>query len=92
MVAAREVIDGRTASCVTPGFVNGHVHITGEPITRGAVPDDTDWHANVFGWLIPTYLAQNRRGRSLSATLCRAGNAAHAAPPTFVEAGTILDL
>jgi cytosine/adenosine deaminase-related metal-dependent hydrolase len=26
---------------VTPGMVNTHIHITGEPLTRGYVPDDT---------------------------------------------------
>ncbi|GIR14268.1 MAG: hypothetical protein CM15mP25_0230 [Gammaproteobacteria bacterium] len=26
---------------LTPGLVNTHIHITGEPITRGYVPDDT---------------------------------------------------
>ena len=57
-VSPREVIEGADRFVVTPGFVNGHVHITGEPITRGSVPDNTDWRTNVFDWLIPTYMAQ----------------------------------
>ena len=68
-VTAREVIDGRDRFVVTPGFVNCHIHITGEPITRGAVPDDTDWRANVFDWLIPTYLVQSPADEQVAATL-----------------------
>ena len=33
---------------VTPGLVNSHIHITGEPLTRGYVPDDTPFVENVF--------------------------------------------
>src|SRR5215831_5117512 len=40
---------------VTPGMVNTHIHITGEPLTRGYVPDDTPFAENVFGWLCPLY-------------------------------------
>lgn len=90
-VSAREVIDGTDRFVVTPGFVNCHVHMTGEPITRGAVPDDTDWHANVFGWLIPTYLAQEPQDEAVAATLA-ALEMLRSGTTTFVEAGTILDL
>ena len=40
---------------VTPGLVNTHIHITGEPATRGYVPDDTPFVENVFRWLCPLY-------------------------------------
>jgi predicted amidohydrolase YtcJ len=33
-VVAKETIDGRRF-VVTPGFVDGHIHITGDPLTRG---------------------------------------------------------
>ncbi|MFT3964553.1 MAG: amidohydrolase family protein [Sphingobium sp.] len=90
-VSAREVIDGRDRFVVTPGFVNGHVHITGEPITRGCVPDDTDWQTNVFDWLIPIYLAQTPAEEAVSATLA-ALEMLRTGTTCFVEAGTILDL
>lgn len=69
MVVAREIIDGRDRFVVTPGMVNCHVHITGEPITRGNVPDDADWATNVFDWLIPTYLAQTPEEERIAAQL-----------------------
>jgi cytosine/adenosine deaminase-related metal-dependent hydrolase len=90
-VTAREVIDGRDRFVVTPGFVNCHIHITGEPITRGAVPDDTDWRANVFDWLIPTYLVQSPADEQVAATLA-ALEMLRSGTTCFVEAGTILDL
>lgn len=89
-VTAKETIDGRRF-VVTPGFVNAHVHVTGEPITRGFMPDDLDWRTNVFDWLIPTYMAQTPADERLSAQfaaleLLRNGTTC------FIEAGTILEL
>ncbi|HEY0269550.1 MAG TPA: amidohydrolase family protein [Sphingomonas sp.] len=89
-VAARETIDG-SRFVLTPGFVNCHVHITGEPITRGYVPDDTDWRTNVFDWLIPTYQAQTPQEERLSAQFA-ALEMLRTGTTCFVEAGTILDL
>ena len=44
--AARTI--GGDRFVVTPGMVNTHIHITGEPLTRGYVPDDTPFVENVF--------------------------------------------
>jgi cytosine/adenosine deaminase-related metal-dependent hydrolase len=90
-ITARETIDGSDRFVVTPGFVNCHIHITGEPITRGSVPDDLDWRTNVFEWLIPTYMAQSPHDEQVSATLA-ALEMLRSGTTCFVEAGTILDL
>lgn len=87
---APQMIDG-ARFVLTPGFVNGHVHVTGEPLTRGQVPDDASWQANVFGWLIPTYLAQTPQDEALAASLA-AVEMLRNGVTSFVEAGTILDL
>ena len=89
-VTARETIDG-ARFVLTPGFVNCHIHVTGEPITRGYVPDNTDWRTNVFDWLIPTYLAQTPEEERLSAQLA-ALEMLRTGTTCFIEAGTILDL
>ncbi|WP_413630251.1 amidohydrolase family protein [Novosphingobium sp. KCTC 2891] len=89
-VSAKETIDG-SRFVLTPGFVNCHVHITGEPITRGYVPDDTDWRTNVFDWLIPTYMAQTPEDERLSAQLA-AVEMLRTGTTCFIEAGTIMDL
>ncbi|MGC6400278.1 amidohydrolase family protein [Sphingomonas sp. FW199] len=90
-VAAGEVIDGSNRFVITPGFVNCHIHITGEPITRGNVPDDTDWATNVFQWLVPSYLAQTPGDEQVSAQLA-ALEMLRTGTTCFIEAGTILDL
>ena len=73
---------------ITPGMVNTHIHITGEPLTRGYVPDDTPFVENVFEWLCPlyaTYRAEEERlsGQLASVEMLRSGTT------TFLEAGTI---
>ncbi len=86
-VEAKTTIDGRRF-VATPGFVNGHIHITGEPITRGFVPDDKGWQENVWSWLVPLYNAQTPLDEGVSAQfaaleMLRTGTTA------FIEAGTI---
>src|SRR6476646_163066 len=61
-------VDGRRF-VVTPGLVNTHIHITGEPLTRGFVPDDTPFVENVFQWLCPLYAAHDPAEERLSGQL-----------------------
>lgn len=84
--AARTI--GGPRFVVTPGMVNTHIHITGEPLTRGYVPDDTPFVENVFEWLCPLYAvydaAEERTSGQLAAVeMLRSGTT------TFLEAGTI---
>jgi 5-methylthioadenosine/S-adenosylhomocysteine deaminase len=89
-VRAREVIDGRRF-VVTPGLINGHVHVTGEPVTRGHVPDDLGWYDNVFNWLIPLYHAQTEAEERLAGQLAAAEMLRNGVT-SFIEAGTIRHL
>ncbi len=73
---------------VTPGMVNTHIHITGEPLTRGYVPDDTPFVENVFEWLCPLYsvfdaVEERTSGQLAAVEMLRSGTT------TFLEAGTI---
>src|SRR5882757_9471685 len=63
---ARETIDGRRF-VVTPGGVNTHVHVTGEPLTKGLVLDDASFEENVFQWLVPVHMAYTEADERLSA-------------------------
>lgn len=86
-VAPRTVIDG-TGFVATPGMVNTHIHITGEPLTRGFVPDDTPFEENVFVWLCPLYAAHRESDERLSAQLA-AAEMLKSGTTTFLEAGTV---
>lgn len=73
---------------VTPGMVNSHIHITGEPLTRGYVPDDTPFEENVFMWLCPLYAVFTAAEERLSGQLA-AVEMLKSGTTTFLEAGTI---
>jgi len=73
---------------VALGMVNAHIHITGEPLTRGYVPDDTPFVENVFEWLTPLYSVfdpeeERTSGQLAAVEMLRSGTT------TFLEAGTI---
>jgi len=84
---AGETVDG-SRFVVTPGLVNTHVHITGEPLTRGLVPDDSGFEENVFRWLVPIHMAYSEEDERLSARLA-ALEMLRTGTTCFLEAGTI---
>lgn len=73
---------------VTPGLVNTHIHITGEPLTRGYVPDDTPFEENVFQWLCPLYSMHSAAEERLSGQLA-AVEMLKSGTTCFLEAGTV---
>ena len=73
---------------VTPGMINSHIHITGEPLTRGYVPDDTPFVENVFEWLCPLYAVFDEKEEKLSGQLA-AVEMLRSGTTTFLEGGTI---
>ena len=88
-VNAASVIDGRRF-VITPGFIDAHIHITGDPLTRCYVPDDI---SDAFGdtlqrWVIPRYLAHTPDDERLSARLA-AVEMLRAGTTCFLEAGTV---
>ncbi len=86
---ATETIDGRRF-VVTPGFINGHVHITGDALTRGYLPDDLEcsFEEKLNKWVIPRYHAHTRQDEGLSAQFT-AVEMLRSGTTCFVEAGTI---
>ncbi|HLG86641.1 MAG TPA: amidohydrolase family protein [Alphaproteobacteria bacterium] len=84
---AHETIDGRRF-VITPGLVNTHVHVTGEPLTRGLVPDDAGFEENVFQWLVPVHMAYTEADERL-ASQCAALEMLRTGTTCFLEAGTI---
>ncbi len=84
---ARTRIDGRRF-VITPGLVNTHVHVTGEPLTRGLAPDDLSWEEIVFRWLVPAHMAHTEADERLSAQ-CAALEMLRSGTTSFLEAGTV---
>jgi len=85
--SARETIDGRRF-VITPGSVNTHVHVTGEPLTKGLVPDDTGFEENVFQWLVPVHMAYTEADERLACQVA-ALEMLRSGTTCFLEAGTI---
>jgi cytosine/adenosine deaminase-related metal-dependent hydrolase len=85
--SSNDNIDGRRF-VVVPGLVNTHIHITGEPLTRGYVPDNTPFVENVFEWLVPLYSVHTPEDERLSAQLASV-EMLKSGTTTFLEAGTV---
>ncbi|NOZ66350.1 MAG: amidohydrolase family protein [Alphaproteobacteria bacterium] len=85
-------IDGRRF-VITPGFINGHIHITGDPLTRNYVPDDIycSPQEKLTKWVMPRYFAHSAEEERVSAQLA-ALEMLKAGTTCFLEAGTIRHL
>jgi 5-methylthioadenosine/S-adenosylhomocysteine deaminase len=86
-VVARETIDGRRF-VVTPGLVNSHIHITGEPLTRGFVPDNLSFEESIWKWVSPLHFFYSDEDERVSAQLA-AVEMLRTGTTCFLEAGTI---
>ncbi|MFC0452297.1 amidohydrolase family protein [Rhodococcus jostii] len=84
---ARETIDG-SRFVVTPGMVNTHVHLTGEPLTKGYAPENIDLDTLIFDWLCPMYGMYTEDEERLSAQLL-ATEMLKSGTTCFLEAGSI---
>ncbi len=91
-IEAKQTIDG-TRFVVTPGFIDGHIHITGDPLTRGYVPDEIDvgFAEKMNDWVIPRYYAHTPEDERLSAQMA-AMEMLRSGTTCFLEAGTIRHL
>jgi cytosine/adenosine deaminase-related metal-dependent hydrolase len=89
---ADRVIDG-SRFVVTPGFVDAHIHITGDPLTRSYIADDIDagFEEKLARWVIPRFTAQTPDDERLSAQLA-AVQMLRSGTTCFLEAGTIRQL
>ena len=91
-VGAREVLDGRRF-VMTPGFVDGHIHITGDPITRGFIrgAPGEGFGDKLSRWVIPLFRGQTPQDECVSAQ-CAALSMMRHGTTCFMEAGTVLHL
>jgi len=89
-IKAKQTIDG-AGHVISPGFINTHVHITGDPLTRHFMPDDLTDENKLMDWVIPRYYAHTPEDEQLSALYCGI-ELLKGGTTTFLEAGTIRHL
>ena len=91
-VRAREMIDARRY-VLTPGFIDGHIHISGDPLTRGFLRGGpgVPWPERLSKWVIPLFHAQTEEDERLSAR-CAALSMMRYGTTCFLEAGTVRKL
>jgi cytosine/adenosine deaminase-related metal-dependent hydrolase len=87
IVEAREVIDARRF-VITPGFINGHVHIT-EAIFKGFMPENLGFDDGVWKWSVPLHEGQDAAEQGLGAKLA-AVSMLRTGTTCFLEAGTVI--
>lgn len=73
---------------VTPGFVNTHQHITGDPLARSCTPDDLPPGESIFTWAVPLNDAHQPVDDRVAATLTLVDSLLNGVT-TVIEAGTI---
>lgn len=81
------VIDA-SGGVVTPGMVNSHQHLTGDPLIRSCIPDLLPPGASIFEWSVPAHGAHTGDDDELSALLSAVENLVNGVT-TAVEAGTV---
>lgn len=91
-VESETKIDG-SRFVLSPGFVNGHIHITGDPLTKGYLPDDLDgdFAEKLTRWVLPRYYAHSPEDERLSAQLASL-SMLRCGITSFIEAGTVRHL
>ena len=82
-----EVLDS-TDCVVTPGMVNAHEHLTGDPLVKSCIPDLLPPGASIFQWSVPLHGAHTPDDDEVSATLAAVESLRYGTT-TVVEAGTV---
>ncbi len=83
------VLDAATC-VVTPGMIDAHQHLTGDPLVRSCIPDLLPPGASIFEWSVPVHGAHQPLDDELAASLS-AVEALTNGVTTVVEAGTVAD-
>lgn len=82
-----EVLDA--SDCVvTPGFVDAHQHLTGDPLVRSCIPDLLRPGQSIFEWSVPLHAAHGPEDDEIAAMLT-AVECVRNGTTTVVEAGTV---
>lgn len=77
-----------TGCVVTPGLVNAHQHLTGDPLARAAIPDNIPSEEAIHRWAVPLHQAHTADDEEMAALLACVENLRNGIT-TIVEAGTV---
>ncbi len=77
-----------TDCVVTPGMINAHQHLTGDPLVRSCIPDLLAPGASIFEWAVPIHGEHTADDDDVSARLS-AVECARNGVTTVIEAGTV---
>ena len=58
-----------TACVVTPGMIDAHQHLTGDPLVRSCIPDLLPPGASIFEWSVPLHGAHEPLDDEVAASL-----------------------
>ena len=83
-----DAIDG-SRFVITPGLINGHIHVTGDPLTRAWLGDElaSDFAEELVKWVLPRFNTHSPEDEYVSAKLA-AVKMLRTGTTTFLEAGT----
>jgi 5-methylthioadenosine/S-adenosylhomocysteine deaminase len=84
---AAAVLDA-SGCVVTPGLIDAHRHLTGDPLLRSCIPDLLAPGASIFEWAVPINAAHEAGDDELSATLAAVESLTNGTT-MVVEAGTV---
>jgi 5-methylthioadenosine/S-adenosylhomocysteine deaminase len=73
---------------ITPGMVDAHQHLTGDPLLRSCIPDLLPAGESIFAWAVPSHAAHGPDDDEASALLTSL-SLLLAGVTTVVEAGTV---
>ena len=73
---------------VTPGMINAHQHLTGDPLVRSCIPDLLPAGASIFEWSVPLHGAHTPDDDELTTLLCAIESVQNGVT-MVVEAGTV---
>lgn len=84
-----QTIDG-SRFVITPGLINAHVHVTGDPLTRAWLPDsiEDNFDDELIQWVLPRFHAHGPDDEAISAELM-ALKMLRTGTTCFLEAGTV---
>lgn len=82
-----EVIDA-SGCVITPGMINAHQHLTGDPLVKSCIPDLLAPGESIFSWSVPLHGSHIPDDDEISAQLT-AIEAVTNGVTTLVEAGTV---